>query len=195
MALLTVENVRRRFGGIVALDGVSFDANEGEIVGLIGPNGAGKTTVFNVVTRLYRPDSGQVTFDGDDLLRSRPHRVDSKIPKSPLDLWPKQLAAFSSYYEKSPLAGSADIKVGDARHLQLPEQSVHAIITSPPYLNAIDYIRTSKFSLIFLGSRLDELRKIRAGAVGTEVGLGPGQLPESLETALATRVADPRRRP
>ena len=75
MALLSVENVTRRFGGVVALDGVSFDAAEGEIVGLIGPNGAGKTTAFNVITRLYRPDEGELVFDGRSLLRTPPHRV------------------------------------------------------------------------------------------------------------------------
>jgi branched-chain amino acid transport system ATP-binding protein len=75
LALLSVEDVTRRFGGVVALDGVSFDADEGEIVGLIGPNGAGKTTAFNVITRLQRPDSGRVLFDGRDLLRTAPHRV------------------------------------------------------------------------------------------------------------------------
>jgi branched-chain amino acid transport system ATP-binding protein len=75
LALLSVDDVTRRFGGIVALDGVSFDADEGEIVGLIGPNGAGKTTAFNVITRLYRPDSGRVVFDGRDLLQTAPHRV------------------------------------------------------------------------------------------------------------------------
>ena len=53
MALLSLRNVTRRFGGIVALDGVSLDVEEGEIAGLIGPNGAGKTTAFNVITRLY----------------------------------------------------------------------------------------------------------------------------------------------
>ena len=74
-ALLSVENVTRRFGGIVALDDVSFDAAEGEIVGLIGPNGAGKTTAFNVITRVYKPDAGAVTFDGADLLRTPLHRV------------------------------------------------------------------------------------------------------------------------
>ena len=74
-ALLSVENVTRRFGGVVALDGVSFDVPAGEIVGLIGPNGAGKTTAFNVITRLYRPDEGRVVFDGDDLLRTPVHRV------------------------------------------------------------------------------------------------------------------------
>jgi branched-chain amino acid transport system ATP-binding protein len=75
VALLEVEHVTRRFGGVVALDGVSFDVPEREIVGLIGPNGAGKTTAFNVITRLYRPDSGRVSFDGENLLRVPPYRV------------------------------------------------------------------------------------------------------------------------
>jgi branched-chain amino acid transport system ATP-binding protein len=74
-ALLSVENVSRRFGGVVALDDVSFEVAAGEIVGLIGPNGAGKTTAFNVITRLYRPDAGRVLFDGRDLLRTPAHRV------------------------------------------------------------------------------------------------------------------------
>ena len=63
--LLSVRDVTLRFGGIVALDGVSFDVEPGTITGLIGPNGAGKTTVFNVVTRLYRPTAGDVELDGD----------------------------------------------------------------------------------------------------------------------------------
>jgi branched-chain amino acid transport system ATP-binding protein len=75
VALLAVEDLTRRFGGIVAVDGVSLDVNEGEIVGLIGPNGAGKTTVFNLVTRLYRPDSGQIAFDGHSLLRTPAHGI------------------------------------------------------------------------------------------------------------------------
>ena len=75
MALLSVRNVTRRFGGIVAIDEVSLDVEPGEVVGLIGPNGAGKTTLFNVVTRLYKPDSGELDFDGKTLLRTPPHRV------------------------------------------------------------------------------------------------------------------------
>jgi branched-chain amino acid transport system ATP-binding protein len=74
-ALLSVENVTRRFGGVVALDDVSFEVPTGEIVGLIGPNGAGKTTAFNVITRLYRPDAGRVVLDGRNLLRTPAHRV------------------------------------------------------------------------------------------------------------------------
>jgi branched-chain amino acid transport system ATP-binding protein len=75
MPLLSVRDVTRRFGGIVALDRVSFDVEEGQIVGLIGPNGAGKTTAFNVITRLYRPDAGRVVLDGRNLLRTPAHRV------------------------------------------------------------------------------------------------------------------------
>ncbi len=75
MPLLSVENLTRRFGGIVALDEVSFAVEEGQIVGLIGPNGAGKTTAFNVVSRLYRAHGGRVVFAGTDLLKVPPHRV------------------------------------------------------------------------------------------------------------------------
>jgi branched-chain amino acid transport system ATP-binding protein len=75
LALLEVENVTKRFGGIVALDAVSFGAEPGEIVGLIGPNGAGKTTAFNVITRLYTPDEGKVRFDGQSLLDVAPSGV------------------------------------------------------------------------------------------------------------------------
>ena len=75
MPLLEVENVTKRFGGIVALDGVSFTAEPGEIVGLIGPNGAGKTTAFNVITRLYTPDDGDVRFEGKSLLGVSPSAV------------------------------------------------------------------------------------------------------------------------
>jgi branched-chain amino acid transport system ATP-binding protein len=75
MALLSLRNVTRRFGGIVALDGVSFDVPEGEIVGLIGPNGAGKTTAFNVITRLYTPNEGEVEFAGESLLKTPVHGI------------------------------------------------------------------------------------------------------------------------
>jgi branched-chain amino acid transport system ATP-binding protein len=71
MALLAVEDVTRRFGGIVALADVSLELQQGQIVGLIGPNGAGKTTLFNLVTRLYRPNTGRILFEGKDLTRTR----------------------------------------------------------------------------------------------------------------------------
>ena len=75
MALLSVEHVSRRFGGVVAVDDVSLVVETGEIAGLIGPNGAGKTTLFNLITRLYKPDSGEIAFDGESLLRTPPYRI------------------------------------------------------------------------------------------------------------------------
>src|SRR5207248_1547785 len=75
MGLLSLQNASLRFGGIVALDDVSLEAEEGSIFGLIGPNGAGKTTAFNVITRLYRLDSGDVVFDDRSLLHTAPSRV------------------------------------------------------------------------------------------------------------------------
>src|SRR4051794_1570987 len=75
MGLLSLQNASLRFGGIVALDDVSLEAEEGSIFGLIGPNGAGKTTAFNVITRLYRVDSGDVVFDGKSLLHTPASRV------------------------------------------------------------------------------------------------------------------------
>jgi branched-chain amino acid transport system ATP-binding protein len=75
VALLSVQNASLRFGGIVALDEVSLDVEPNTIFGLIGPNGAGKTTAFNVITRLYRVDSGDVVYDGKSLLHTPPSRV------------------------------------------------------------------------------------------------------------------------
>ena len=75
MALLSLQDVSLRFGGIVALDEVSFEVLPHTIFGLIGPNGAGKTTAFNVITRLYKVDSGDVLFDGKSLLHTPPSRV------------------------------------------------------------------------------------------------------------------------
>jgi branched-chain amino acid transport system ATP-binding protein len=75
LALLSLDGASLRFGGIVALDEVSFDVEPHTIFGLIGPNGAGKTTAFNVITRLYNVDSGDVVFDGKSLLHTPPSRV------------------------------------------------------------------------------------------------------------------------
>ncbi len=73
--LLEIRDIALRFGGIVALDGVSFDLDEGQILGLIGPNGAGKTTLFNCISRLYTPGRGDIVFEGHSMLRRAPHRI------------------------------------------------------------------------------------------------------------------------
>ncbi len=73
--LLAVRDVSVVFGGIVALNGVSFDMHYGQILGLIGPNGAGKTTLFNCLSRLYQPSSGDILMEGTSILKRPPHRI------------------------------------------------------------------------------------------------------------------------
>ena len=92
MALLEVRDVGVRFGGIVALDSVSFDVPEGAIVGLIGPNGAGKTTLFNTVSGFYRADSGDLVFRGKSLVGLAPYNiVRTGIARTfqNVELWPR----------------------------------------------------------------------------------------------------------
>jgi branched-chain amino acid transport system ATP-binding protein len=75
VALLAIDELVVRFGGLLALDGVSLDVEHGSICGLIGPNGAGKTTLFNCISRLYTPEEGSIEFDGEDLLACEPHEI------------------------------------------------------------------------------------------------------------------------
>jgi branched-chain amino acid transport system ATP-binding protein len=73
--LLSVRGVTLRFGGVVALDDVSFDVMPGQIAGLIGPNGAGKTTLFNCLSRLYQPSAGEIRFEGQSVLAVPRYRI------------------------------------------------------------------------------------------------------------------------
>jgi len=74
-ALLTLDDVSRQFGGLKAVDRVSFSVDKGEIVGLIGPNGAGKTTLINMITGVHPATSGRVLFEGRDITRARPYQI------------------------------------------------------------------------------------------------------------------------
>jgi branched-chain amino acid transport system ATP-binding protein len=75
MSLLTIKNVTKRFGGLTAVDNVSMEINEGEIVGLIGPNGAGKTTLMNLISGTFNPEEGKIVFDGHDITKLEPFEV------------------------------------------------------------------------------------------------------------------------
>lgn len=75
MSLLSVKRLTKSFGGLTAVNNVSFDVEPGAIMGLIGPNGAGKTTVFNLITGIYRPDQGEIVFDGKSIVGKPTHRI------------------------------------------------------------------------------------------------------------------------
>jgi len=75
MIILSLNNLTKSFGGLVAVAGVSFDVERRDVIGLIGPNGAGKTTVFNLITGAIRPDDGHIFFNGHSLERLKPHRI------------------------------------------------------------------------------------------------------------------------
>ena len=74
-SVISLENVTMKFGGVTALNDVTFEVKQGEILGLIGPNGAGKTTVFNVITGVYRITSGDIVFDGKSLVGSKRYKI------------------------------------------------------------------------------------------------------------------------
>ena len=73
--LLEVENITLRFGGVTAINGVSFDVQPGELFAIIGPNGAGKTSIFNTISQVYRPQEGDIRFEGSSLMGMRPDKV------------------------------------------------------------------------------------------------------------------------
>ena len=109
-----------------------------------------------------------------DLSHSRPHRKFRRAPTKPFR---KFLSAVDRVTMNciddnlQPSSPAAQVYEGDARHLELEDGSIDLVITSPPYLNAIDYLRCSKFSLVWMGHTIGDLRRLRSATVGTEVGL------------------------
>jgi len=78
MHLLEIQNLTKRFGGLTAVDNISFHVDEGEMVGIIGPNGAGKTTLFNLLSGFLKPDSGQLRLRGENIVGLPPHKIVNK---------------------------------------------------------------------------------------------------------------------
>jgi DNA modification methylase len=104
-----------------------------------------------------------------DLAHSRPHLYDKKNPREAIGQFKTKAQKMLSYLsEKSPFVAEAKIYQGDARQLPLEDESVDLIVTSPPYANAIDYMRAHKFSLVWLGSKIDELSEKRSTYIGSE---------------------------
>ena len=77
MSFLKLKEVTLQFGGVTAVDNISFEVEEGEVFSLVGPNGAGKSTIFNILSRFYKPNNGEIIFDGKNLLEKQSHEVAS----------------------------------------------------------------------------------------------------------------------
>jgi SAM-dependent methyltransferase len=123
-----------------------------------------------------------------DVSHSRPHKVYEVAPVKPFDAF---LKAVSRVACNCPFPGNAndappaDIRYGDARALPVESASVDMVITSPPYLNAIDYLRGHKLSLVWMGHSISEIRSIRSGNIGTEVSKEPTSN-EAIQEAMKT---------
>lgn len=132
-----------------------------------------------------------------DLARSRPHRSTRKPVQLPLVAWDRR---FKSTTVRLPFLGDASrpaarIDLGDARSLPLRDECIDLVLTSPPYLNAIDYVRAHKFSLLWMGHSLAELRELRGTLVGSERGMWSRDgVPAPLEDRLARLIQSRRRR-
>jgi branched-chain amino acid transport system ATP-binding protein len=140
MALLDVRELSVRFGGVVALDRVSFSVDAGEVVALIGPNGAGKTTLFNVITRVYRPSSGSVLLDGEPVSRLPSHHV----IRHGLARTFQNVALFRS------MSVLENVVVGD--HIKTPSGWLESTIPTPRSVRAESAARKRAMEMIdFIG--------------------------------------------
>jgi DNA modification methylase len=108
-----------------------------------------------------------------DVAHSRPHRSYKKSPVEPLLAFRGSVKKMASYLESQPISDkpAPEIFKGDARHLPVKSRSIDVVMTSPPYLNAIDYLRGHKLALVWFGHQIEQLRKLRSTNIGTESGL------------------------
>jgi branched-chain amino acid transport system ATP-binding protein len=157
MALLEVRELSVRFGGVVALDRVSFTVDAGEVVALIGPNGAGKTTLFNVITRVYRPSAGSVLLDGEAVSRMSPHHV----IRHGLARTFQNVALFRS------MSVLENVIVGD--HIRTPSGWLESTIPMPRAVRAESAARKRAMEMIdFVGLSAVATRPVAVLPFGTQ---------------------------
>ena len=157
MALLDVRELSVRFGGVVALDRVSFSVDAGDVVALIGPNGAGKTTLFNVITRVYRPSGGSVLVDGEAVSRISPHHV----IRHGLARTFQNVALFRS------MTVLENVIVGD--HIRTPSGWLESTIPMPRAVRAENAARKRALEMIdFVGLSALANRPVAALPFGTQ---------------------------
>ena len=147
MAMLEVEHLRKSFGGLTATNDVSFEVDAGEIVSIIGPNGAGKSTIFNLITGVYRPDGGDIRFEGRSIVGKKPNQiVDLGIART-----------FQNLRLFTNLSVLENVLV--SQHHKLRSNWLSAVLRTPGYRRqerAVRELATEK--LAFFGPRLMSFR-------------------------------------
>lgn len=149
MTLLEITHLSKFFGGLAAIDDLSFQVHNGEILGLVGPNGAGKTTLFNVITGVYKPSRGRIKFKGQDLERLPPYEIAKKgIART--------FQSTILYHEMTVLE---NVLVGT--HLQINLRLWEALLNSKGYCDMEDRSRQKALEIInFMG--LNDVKDIKA---------------------------------
>jgi hypothetical protein len=160
------------------------------------PPGPGQDLAWVVFSSLIIAKSIGASF-ALDLARSRPHKCERKPVVLPLTAWDRRFKTTVARlpFVDRPGPPNAQVRPGDARALPITARLADLVLTSPPYLNAIDYVRSHKFSLLWMGHSLEELRELRGAMVGTERGMwSPDGVPQPLEDRLSRSVVEDRRR-
>lgn len=174
--LLQVTGITKRFGGLVALNDVSFEIDEGMVFGLIGPNGAGKSTLFNVVNGFYRPDEGRVEFAGTDISAMSPHVV-------------CKLGIGRTFQHVRPLRGLTtlqNIMVGSFLRYRAPKDAMERAIHVMEFLNMQDARDRLAADLDIFDQKKLEIGKALAGDVALllldeiAAGLNPSEMDQLL---------------
>jgi branched-chain amino acid transport system ATP-binding protein len=148
-AILTTERVSKLFGGLVAVNDVTFDIPRKRIVSIIGPNGAGKTTFFNMLTGLYRPSVGRITFEGNDITRARP----DKITKAGVARTFQNIRLFST------MTAVENVMVGE--HSRMKAGIVGSILRTPWVRKEEREVREKAREMLdFVGVRKDQFEQL-----------------------------------
>ena len=186
--LLSVQGVTKRFGGLVALQDVSFDVKKGEVVGLMGPNGAGKTTLLNVISGEYSPDSGHIGFKGQNITRMAPHKIchlgiarTYQIPQPFLTLTARENLLVSAVFGRQlpwaaaevedeeifdlvGLADKRDVLAGNLPILSLKKLEIARALARQPELLLLDEVAAGTTEAE-IPRILDTLQKIRGRGI------------------------------
>ena len=155
--LLKVENATMQFGGVVAVDNLNLEVNEGEIVALIGPNGAGKTTAFNVITGVYAPSNGRITFDGECIVRNHPTGKMKKLYKG------KHPTMYTAQFAPEEMLDDASLEVWKAEQKARDEFAFTDRILEPTPDKITDRGMARTFQNIRLFKDLSVLDNVKAG--------------------------------